>query len=68
VYAIIGGMTGLIGDPKDPKLSLHSDFERQLKSKKEVESNVRELSKQIVKYSSCTEVINNITFYEKMTV
>jgi tyrosyl-tRNA synthetase len=68
VYAIIGGITGLIGDPKDPKLTTSSICERILKTKEEINMNIKFLSKEIYQHSHCSEVINNIEFYKNMTV
>ncbi|MDR2636476.1 MAG: tyrosine--tRNA ligase [Mycoplasmataceae bacterium] len=68
VYGIVGGMTGLIGDPRDPKLSVSATLERQLKTKEEIESNVASIRQQLITYSHATDVFNNASFYKNMTV
>jgi tyrosyl-tRNA synthetase len=68
VYPLIGGITGLIGDPRDPKLSTSVVLERQLKTKQEISENVDALTAQLKKYAHVQEVINNADFYQNMSV
>lgn len=65
-YGLVGSITGLIGDPRDPKLSSNVVLERQLKEKKEIEENVKSIRKQLVQYSNATKVFSNIEFYKDM--
>jgi tyrosyl-tRNA synthetase len=58
-YAIIGGATGLIGDPSGKK------NERDLKSADEISNNLNAIKSEIIKYGNC-EVINNFDIYKSI--
>ncbi|GHU47355.1 hypothetical protein FACS1894218_1600 [Bacilli bacterium] len=60
-YAILGGATGQIGDPSGKNL------ERVMKSMDEIDNNSKAIEAQIIKYAQ-TEVINNNTIYQKMSM
>lgn len=61
VYAIAGGITGLIGDPKP-------SIERQMQEAKVINDNVKCISIQLQKYAKAQKVINNIDFYKNMSI
>jgi tyrosyl-tRNA synthetase len=65
---IVGGITGLIGDPRDPKLSKGAALERAMKTKEEIKKNVEALTIQAKNVFNADEVINNADFYEGMSV
>jgi len=67
VYAIVGGITGLVGDPRNPHFSKDAS-ERALQQKEVIAQNTESLKKQLLSLAHATEVINNIDFYEGMTV
>ena len=56
-YALVGGATGLIGDPSGKK------DERALKKSSDVENNLLAIKKEIAKYGKC-DVINNFDIYK----
>lgn len=58
-YAVIGGATGLIGDPSGKK------DERKLQDSERIKLNAELISKEIVKYGKC-EIVNNFDIYNKM--
>lgn len=60
-YAILGGATGMIGDPSGKK------SERNLLSEDILKSNVAGVAKQLKKYTN-SEVINNYDFYKNFNV
>jgi tyrosyl-tRNA synthetase len=68
VYGIVGGITGLIGDPRDPKLTKSAVTERLLKTKEEIAQNTIAIGEQLKKYADATDIVNNISFYEDMKV
>jgi tyrosyl-tRNA synthetase len=55
-YALVGGATGLIGDPSGKK------EERSLKEVNDVKHNLSAIKEEILKYGQC-EVINNYDIY-----
>jgi tyrosyl-tRNA synthetase len=61
VYAVVGGITGLIGDPKPSQ-------ERQMQAIETIKSNAVALGKQLTKYAKAKKVCNNLDFYRGMTV
>lgn len=60
-YAIIGGATGMIGDPSGKK------GERKLLSSLEIDENIKSIGKQIKKFAN-VEIINNIDFYKNLNI
>jgi tyrosyl-tRNA synthetase len=68
VVCIVGGITGMVGDPRDPNLTKDAVLERTLKAKEEIDKNVQALEKQTKKIFGVEKVINNITFYSEMKV
>jgi tyrosyl-tRNA synthetase len=60
-YALIGGATGLIGDPSGKK------HERQILSLEQIKTNVQKITKQINTITGVS-VINNNTFYQNINL
>ncbi|MGL4616720.1 MAG: tyrosine--tRNA ligase [Mycoplasmoidaceae bacterium] len=60
-YAILGGATGMIGDPSGKQ------SERNLLSEETLKNNIIGVSKQLKKYTN-SEVINNYDFYKDSNV
>jgi tyrosyl-tRNA synthetase len=64
-YGLIGGITGMIGDPRDPKLTNSAVIERKLLEKLEIEKNVVALTAQLQHFNA-TATFNNLDFYKEM--
>ncbi|MGL4183895.1 MAG: tyrosine--tRNA ligase [Metamycoplasmataceae bacterium] len=60
--ALVGGGTGMIGDPSG------KNSERNLLNKEQVLFNSESIAKQIKKYSDSDEIFNNIDIWSKMSV
>lgn len=60
-YGLVGGITGLIGDPKPTA-------ERQMQETKVIMANAAAIANQLKKYGGVNKVINNIDFYKKMSI
>lgn len=58
-YALVGGATGLIGDPSGKK------NERTLKPIEQINDNLEMIRNEIIKYGKC-DVINNYDIYKSM--
>jgi tyrosyl-tRNA synthetase len=61
VYGIVGGITGLIGDPKP-------SAERQMQEVATINYNAQCLAKQFKEIGGAYEVINNMDFYDNMKI
>jgi tyrosyl-tRNA synthetase len=61
VVCLIGGITGLIGDPK-------ATAERVMQEAVIIESNIDFLTKQYKHFLKPTKIVNNMDFYKKMNV
>lgn len=60
-YALIGGATGMIGDPSG------KSAERNLLDAKTVEFNKKCIAQQLKKYANVDEIIDNFDFYKDMS-
>lgn len=60
--AVIGGATGLIGDPS------FKNYERKLLDNQIAINNGLKIKDQLYKYSNCDLVVDNYDFYQKMNV
>jgi tyrosyl-tRNA synthetase len=65
---LAGGITGLIGDPRDPKFSGGNAVERKTADRKMIEENVSYISKQYINILNSKNVVNNIDFYADMKI
>lgn len=57
-FALVGGATGMIGDPSG------KSSERQLLDMKQVELNKQGIKEQLLKYAHVDEIIDNYDFYK----